>query len=97
VLNTGAEIASGNAPATDIAQWDALVYNLEANKTYTFYITSTKWRLAAFRYITGTTGINAVAAKQQPIDGKTYNLQGQEVKQPARGLYIQNGRKILVK
>lgn len=29
--------------------------------------------------------------------GKVYNLQGVEVQQPVKGLYIQNGKKVLVK
>ena len=73
---------------------DAFVYTLEANKTYKFFVGGTKWRLAALRYISsGTTAIRT--ANTAAADGKFYNLQGQEVKQPARGLYIHNGKKVL--
>jgi hypothetical protein len=52
--------------------------------------------LAALRYISsGTTAIRT--ANTAAADGKFYNLQGQEVKQPARGLYIHNGRKTVMK
>ena len=30
-------------------------------------------------------------------DGKCYNLQGQRVEQPTKGLYIVNGKKVIVK
>ena len=96
VLSTGAVIESGTKPAAEVKAWDAFVYTLEANKTYKFFIGGTKWRLAALRYVpSGDTAIRTASATT--ADGKTYNLQGQEVKQPARGLYIQNGRKVLVK
>ena len=96
VLSTGAVIESGSKPAAEVKAWDAFVYTLEANKTYKFFIGGTKWRLAALRYVpSGDTAIRT--ASTTTADGKTYNLQGQEVKQPARGLYIQNGRKVLVK
>ena len=96
VLSTGAVIESGTKPAAEVKAWDAFVYTLEANKTYKFFIGGTKWRLAALRYVpSGDTAIRTASATT--TDGKTYNLQGQEVKQPARGLYIQNGRKVLVK
>ena len=40
----------------------------------------------------GIAGINA-----DKKDGKIYNLQGQEVVAPAKGIYIMNGKKVLVK
>ncbi|MBQ2968972.1 MAG: DUF4859 domain-containing protein [Bacteroidaceae bacterium] len=42
--------------------------------------------------IEGIAGINA-----DKKDGKIYNLQGQEVVAPAKGIYIMNGKKFLVK
>lgn len=47
-------------------------------------------------HVDQSTGIS-----QQPLatveDGKLYNLQGMEVKDPTQGIYIQNGRKIIIK
>lgn len=43
----------------------------------------------------GLTSINGISIQQQAA--KTFNLQGQQVEQPTKGLYIQNGKKILVK
>lgn len=92
ILSTGVQIESGTAPTADIAQWDAIVYTLEANKTYKFRCTGTKWRLAGYKYIIGTTGINDVTIPGQS-KSRIYNLQGQSVKHPQRGIYIRNGKK----
>lgn len=40
-------------------------------------------------------GIEGISADKK--DGKIYNLQGQEVVAPAKGIYIMNGKKFLVK
>jgi hypothetical protein len=96
VLSTGAEVANASKPAAEIAQWDALVYMLEANKTYKFSVDATKWRLAALRYVLGLTGISAVR-NTQSADGAVYNLQGIRVSNPTKGLYIQNGKKTVMK
>ena len=95
VLSTGAMVESGTAPATPIAQWDGIKYDLEANKTYVFSCSGTKWRLAALRYISSTTGITTLPATAAKT-GKFYNLQGNEVITPTKGLYICNGKKIII-
>ena len=43
-----------------------------------------------------TTGINAVS-KAQVENGEVYNLNGQRVSKPAKGLYIVNGKKVVIK
>ena len=66
VLSTGATIASGKKPATEIPAWDGIIYELEANKSYKFFVGGTKWRLAAFRYIASgdDTSVTLIPAKQ---------------------------------
>ena len=45
-----------------------------------------------------TTGINAVDTEAKEInDGVYYNLNGQRVTTPRKGLYIVNGKKVMVK
>ncbi|MBR1557733.1 MAG: hypothetical protein IJ647_08250 [Prevotella sp.] len=44
-----------------------------------------------------TTGINAVQGSQSKANGDYYNLNGQRVAQPTKGLYIVNGKKVVVK
>lgn len=96
VLSTGAVIESGAKPAAEVKAWDAFVYTLEANKTYKFFVGGTKWRLAALRYVLGATGISAVR-NTQSAGGAVYNLQGIRVSNPTKGLYIQNGKKTVMK
>ena len=44
-----------------------------------------------------TTGINEVRGKMEDVSGKVYNLAGQRVAQPTKGLYIVNGKKVVIK
>ncbi len=97
VLSSGATIENGAKPATAINAWDALIYTLQANKTYKFFVGGTKWRLAAIRYIPGEdTGIRGIATCQQ-ANGNVYNLQGQEVNETYKGVVIKNGKKVVMK
>jgi hypothetical protein len=50
VLSTGAEQECGKNPVADIKAWDGLVYDIEADKEYTFYISGAKWRFAGFKF-----------------------------------------------
>jgi hypothetical protein len=43
------------------------------------------------------TGIEAIEGMKNVENGKFYNLNGQQVAQPTKGLYIVNGRKVVVK
>lgn len=43
------------------------------------------------------TGINSVDAQKHFLDGEFYNLAGQRVSVPSKGLYIVNGKKVIVK
>lgn len=45
----------------------------------------------------GTTGIADVRGKMSDVRGDFYNLAGQRVAQPTKGLYIVNGKKIIMK
>jgi hypothetical protein len=96
VLSTGVEIASGSKPATAIEAWDGMVYTLEANKTYKFFVGGTKWRLAGFRYIPNTAGIKDIN-RETITNNQFYDLAGQRVAQPTKGVYIVNGKKLIFK
>jgi hypothetical protein len=43
------------------------------------------------------TGVNEVRGQKEEVRGDFYNLAGQRVAQPTKGLYIQNGKKIVIK
>ena len=44
-----------------------------------------------------TTGINMVHGSEFKVNGEIYNLAGQRVAQPTKGLYIVNGKKVVIK
>ncbi len=44
-----------------------------------------------------TTGINSVQSSESSVQSEYYNLAGQRVAQPTKGLYIVNGKKVVVK
>ena len=45
----------------------------------------------------GTTGIGAVLMNSERVNNEVYNLSGQRVAQPTKGLYIVNGKKVVIK
>ena len=44
-----------------------------------------------------TTGINVVQGEGFKVNGEVYDLQGRKVAKPTKGMYIQNGRKVVIK
>lgn len=44
-----------------------------------------------------TTGINSIYSVESQDGGHTYNLQGFRVEKPRKGIYIRNGKKIIIK
>ena len=45
----------------------------------------------------GTTGIDEVIKYERQSDDAFYNLQGQRVDNPGKGLYIRNGKKVVIR
>jgi hypothetical protein len=43
------------------------------------------------------TGIESYQMETKRSDGLLYNLAGQQVRQPKRGIYVRNGKKIIIK
>ena len=41
--------------------------------------------------------VNSPDSSLPPPDSKLYNLQGQEVQHPSPGIYIRNGKKVIIK
>ncbi|MBO5205940.1 MAG: pectate lyase [Prevotella sp.] len=48
-------------------------------------------------FTASTTGIENVYEIKMPSDDRTYNLQGIEVKNPGKGIYIRGGKKVIIK
>jgi hypothetical protein len=98
LVSTGEEVVSNQNPAKAINAWDCIIYELEANKTYQFKCGGTKWRLAAIRFIASSvpTGISTVQ-NGVAVSDVYYNLQGVRVANPQKGVFIHNGKKVVIK
>ena len=66
-----------------------------ANKAYLTYSGSLAPEF--FGFDGNTTSINEVRGKMEDVSGEYYDLQGRRVSQPAKGLYIVNGKKVVIK
>ncbi len=73
---------------------DGAAFALGANKAY-LAVPSTS--APAFFEFGNTTGINEVRGQMEEVRGEYYNLAGQRVAQPTKGLYIVNGKKVIIK
>lgn len=74
---------------------------LSANKAFlrtTTNVTTASARGLELNFDEGeTTGINTVQGSAFKANGEYFNLSGQRVAQPTRGLYIVNGKKVIIK
>ncbi len=50
-----------------------------------------------FGFDDNTTGVNEVRGQMEDVRGEYYDLQGRRVAQPTKGLYIVNGKKVVIK
>ncbi len=69
--------------------------NIAAGKAYLSLTTSPAPTL--FFNFNDMTGIDEVRSQKEEVKGAYYNLAGQRVAQPTKGLYIVNGRKVVIK
>lgn len=68
-----------------------------ANKAYLTYTPSASAPAREFFGFSETTGIEMPKAEVVETDAEVYDLQGRKVAQPTKGLYIVNGKKIVLK
>jgi hypothetical protein len=87
---------SGVAKFAEVYSFDA---ELDAGKAYlrTDKVShaSARTRGLSIEINNGTTGINGVENEQR--ENVIYNLRGQRVENPTKGLYIINGKKVIIK
>ena len=110
VAGTGAAVATIDGSYTNMILNDgtegvgfyyANGKTVAANRAYLHILTTLAPDAAASRMTMvfaddETAGINSIH-NSQFIDGKYYNLNGQRVAQPTKGLYIVNGKKVVIK
>ena len=67
------------------------------NAAYAGLRVAKTWEDAVMYNSGGATAISRVEARQKAANGEFFNLAGQRVAQPTKGLYIINGKKVVVK
>ena len=109
VAGTGAAVATTDGSYTNyilnnvsgsIGFYKANAQTVASNRAYLHTLTaniSGGAPLYMFFNDSETTGINAVKGAEFKVNGEYYNLAGQRVAQPTKGLYIVNGRKVVIK
>ena len=60
-------------------------------------VTTSNARTLIMSFDGNTTAIRTLEVEEEPIRMGIYNLQGQRVKTPGKGLYIINGKKVIIK
>jgi hypothetical protein len=88
--------------ATDDNANSATFYKLSGtqvngNKAYLLYDATTTPANAFTVSFGDITGINGVSNATEEANGVYYNLAGQRVNHPTKGVYIHNGKKLIVK
>lgn len=70
---------------------------IDAHKTYLTYSGGGATAREYFLFDEETTGVNTLNGERKTMNGDYYDLQGRKVAQPAKGLYIVNGKKVVTK
>ena len=106
VRGTGAEVATDNGDGKYnyilnkvgdvVGFYKANGQTVAKNRAY-LQTTTDQARIALNFDEEETTGVNDVRSKVADVRGEVYNLNGQRVDKPAKGLYIMNGRKVVIK
>ncbi len=112
VAGTGAAVATTDGDNTNmilnvvdekIGFYFANNQTVATNRAYLHFATSLApeaqagARMAMVFGDEGTTAISGIKNSELSIDNSVYNLNGQKVMQPTKGLYIVNGKKVIVK
>lgn len=86
-----------NSDPLKFATFDPSSVAIPSNKAYLKVLTSSlEGRELSFSFEEETTGIQQVNSSKQTVDSY-YNLAGQRVATPSKGLYIMNGKKVVMK
>ena len=101
----------GNVPSEDNGIYNYILNNgtsglgfykangkkVASNRAYLSTSTAPSSSAMAMSFDNAATGIRSIDNGQWTMDNEFYNLNGQRVAQPTRGLYIVNGKKVVVK
>lgn len=69
---------------------------LQSGKAY-LAITSASARTLSIAFDDNLTGISDIRGEKEGLNGDFFDMQGRKIAQPTRGLYIVNGKKVVIK
>ncbi len=96
VVPSGSYILTKKDDVVGFRKADGSTNTVEANRAY-LTATGASAPMLSINFGGGTTGIGDVRNLMEEGRGEYYNLNGQRVAQPNKGLYIINGKKVIVK
>lgn len=91
--------ATSNPPGIIGFWWgadDGAAFDIDANKAYLAVPTTSAPSFLWFN-MEDTSGLEEITSHKNEVRGAYYNLNGQRVANPTKGLYIVNGRKVVIK
>ena len=92
-------LSANSSSEAEFKKVDTNSANVDRGKAYLLFDEVISARELTFAFDSETTGINMVNGEGLKVNGSDvyYNLQGQRVLYPTKGLYIVNGKKVIVK
>lgn len=86
-------VADAQSATEDV--YAALVYDVEPDYTYFFWVSGSKIMLCGLTFEAGDTGVKNAVVEQADANAPVYNLAGQRVDASFKGIAIQNGKKFV--
>lgn len=96
VVPAGSYILTKGETGVGFRKADGMTNKVAANRCYLTANSSNASLTILFDDNT-TTGISTALTEEMTNDKAVYNLNGQRIEQPTRGIYVKNGRKYIVK
>jgi len=91
------DLANGTFVSETTTDYVSGLYAYNSSKLLQATQPSTMTDVTFSVYSVVPTGISGVVADNDTAEGKIYNLNGQRISRPAKGVYIQNGKKYIAK
>jgi hypothetical protein len=87
----------GDVPTPKFFKVNTTGNTVKANMAYLQIPTASLGARDFFSFADDTTTAIDAVKQEQKFDGQAYNLAGQRIAQPTKGLYIVNGKKVIIK